>query len=465
MKKVSSWVIVACSILFVIVIGVFVLFNIIFPFTSVISTDIGDIDISFKTNKQASEIILNEINDYDFIIKLSDNSVEEKKYSDIIENINQEVLLDNLKKLSKLKFLFSKGTQPFDLTDVVVVSKDSIDSIINTISEQNSDNVVRPQNAYITYNSEKNEFEIVSEIYGNIFIEGCSDIFEQALKSFEKEIDFVELGCYETPEVTADNSILKSNLGVYNGYKSVELIYTFGYNQEKITLPIFNSWLIPNYIEDGISLNGDKPFNIDNEGVKSFVAELNKKYTTIGTSRSFTTSTGETITVSNGDYGWILDRSKMIESIKENLSNKKSATFDGIFSQKGAVFGEKDFSNSYVEVSIENQRVWMYVNGECIVDTPVVTGNVGRNMGTRKGIFSLTYKTRNAVLRGADYETPVSYWMPFDGGIGLHDATWRYQFGGTIYKWNGSHGCVNMPLNAAKTVYENIDKSMPIIVW
>jgi len=55
--------------------------------------------------------------------------------------------------------------------------------------------------------------------------------------------------------------------------------------------------------------------------------------------------------------------------------------------------------------------------------------------------------------------------MPFDGGIGLHDATWRYQFGGNIYKWNGSHGCVNMPLNAAKVVYENIDKSMPIIVW
>ena len=161
----------------------------------------------------------------------------------------------------------------------------------------------------------------------------------------------------------------------------------------------------------------------------------------------------------------ILDKAKMIEDIKNHIVSKNSETVEGIFSQKGALFGEKDFSNSYVEVSISNQRVWMYVNGECIVDTPVVTGNVGKNMGTRKGIFSLTYKTKNAVLRGADYETPVNYWMPFDGGIGLHDATWRGSFGGNIYKWNGSHGCVNMPLKAAKTVYENIDKTMPIIVW
>jgi len=392
MKKVSNWIIVACSILLVVVIGVVVLFNIVFPFTSVVSTDIGDIDISFKTNKQASEIISNEINDYNFVIKLSDNSTEEKSYSEVIENINQEVLLENLRKLSKFKFLFSKSTQSLDLTNVIIIDKDSIDSIINTISKKNEENIIESKNAYITYNIEKNEFEIIPEVYGNVFVDGCSDIFEQALKSFEKEIDFVELNCYEAPEVIKENSVLNSNLGIYNSYKEVELEYIFGNNKEKITLPIFYAWLIPNYIEDGISLNGDKPFNIDNDGVKSFVGELNKKYTTIGTSRSFTTSTGDVITVSNGDYGWILDRNKMIESIKENLLNKNSGTFDGIFSQKGAVFGEKDFSNSYVEVSIDNQRVWMYVNGECIVDTPVVTGNVGRNMGTRKGIFLLHIK-------------------------------------------------------------------------
>ena len=69
------------------------------------------------------------------------------------------------------------------------------------------------------------------------------------------------------------------------------------------------------------------------------------------------------------------------------------------------------------------------------------------------------------MLRGPGYASPVSYWMPFNGGVGLHDATWRGSFGGTIYKTNGSHGCVNIPLKAAKVVYENLTYTMPIIVW
>ena len=155
----------------------------------------------------------------------------------------------------------------------------------------------------------------------------------------------------------------------------------------------------------------------------------------------------------------------MIEDINSHFNELKSEEKEAIFKQKGYCFGDLDFSDSYVEVSIENQRVWLYVDGECIVDTPVVTGNVSAGHNTRKGVFSLTYKTRNATLRGPGYASFVYYWMPFDGGIGLHDATWRSSFGGTIYKTNGSHGCVNMPLEAAKIVYNNLESNMPIIVW
>ena len=107
----------------------------------------------------------------------------------------------------------------------------------------------------------------------------------------------------------------------------------------------------------------------------------------------------------------------------------------------------------------------MYKKGEKIVDTPIVSGCVSWGCSTPTGVYSLTYKTRNATLRGPGYATPVSYWMPFNGDIGMHDATWRSSFGGTIYKWDGSHGCINMPLNAVKQVYENIEDTMPIIVW
>ena len=84
---------------------------------------------------------------------------------------------------------------------------------------------------------------------------------------------------------------------------------------------------------------------------------------------------------------------------------------------------------------------------------------------TPAGVFGISYKTTNAVLRGATYETPVNYWMPFYGNFGMHDATWRSEFGGDIYIANGSHGCVNLPLDAAATIYQHISAGFPVICY
>ena len=101
-----------------------------------------------------------------------------------------------------------------------------------------------------------------------------------------------------------------------------------------------------------------------------------------------------------------------------------------------------------------------------------VTGNVSAGHATPQGTYSLTYKTRDAVLRGSknadgeyEYESPVSYWMPFNGGIGFHDATWRSSFGGSIYKTAGSHGCVNMPKSNAAKLYELVEKGIPVVCY
>ena len=91
-----------------------------------------------------------------------------------------------------------------------------------------------------------------------------------------------------------------------------------------------------------------------------------------------------------------------------------------------------------------------------------MSGNLSKGWGTPAGSYPLTYKQRDAVLKGENYRTPVDYWMPFNGGIGMHDAKWRSSFGGTIYKTGGSHGCINLPHSVAKKIYENISAGMPV---
>ena len=55
--------------------------------------------------------------------------------------------------------------------------------------------------------------------------------------------------------------------------------------------------------------------------------------------------------------------------------------------------------------------------------------------------------------------------MPFNGNIGLHDATWRKDFGGDIFLKDGSHGCVNLPPEKAKEIFTTIEKGIPVIVY
>ena len=112
----------------------------------------------------------------------------------------------------------------------------------------------------------------------------------------------------------------------------------------------------------------------------------------------------------------------------------------------------------------------MYENGVLTWDSPCVTGNVSKDYTTPEGIYSLTYKETDRILRGSkkedgtyEYESHVDYWMPFNGGIGFHDASWREKFGGTIYQYAGSHGCINLPVEKSKLLYEKVYKGMPVL--
>lgn len=116
----------------------------------------------------------------------------------------------------------------------------------------------------------------------------------------------------------------------------------------------------------------------------------------------------------------------------------------------------------YVEVDISDQTVELYKDKNIILTTLCVTGK--DSTPTRIGYFPIKYKTYDTYLKGPGYNSHVYYWMPFDGGIGLHDAAWRSEFGGDIHFNGGSHGCVNMPHDAAKTIYENVSAGTKVLV-
>ena len=129
------------------------------------------------------------------------------------------------------------------------------------------------------------------------------------------------------------------------------------------------------------------------------------------------------------------------------------------------VIYDKEVGDTYVEVSLADQHMWYIVDGDVYLESDCVTGNY-RSADTPKGFWKVNNKISPCTLKGDDYVSHVTYWMPFiGGGWGLHDATWRSRFGGSIYKGDGSHGCVNLPYDIAKKMYAHIEIGTPVIVY
>ena len=120
---------------------------------------------------------------------------------------------------------------------------------------------------------------------------------------------------------------------------------------------------------------------------------------------------------------------------------------------------------TYIEISIDQQHMWFYEDGKLVLDTSVVTGNADGEHNTPPGSYAIQDHAMNVTLIGDDYETPVTYWMGFNGGIGIPAADWRSSCGGDISEGNGSHGCVNTPYEKVKVIFEHTEVGTPVYVY
>lgn len=318
--------------------------------------------------------------------------------------------------------------------------------------------VVEPVDAHISEYDAENGYQIVPEIQGNVLNQTKTiQTVETAVDALLTEIDLEKADCYEEPSVYADDAKLTERLAQMKQYTDLRIVYHFGQQEEVIDGSVLSGWLLVDEETNKVSVSEEK--------IDDFVVMLRKKYDTIFRSREFQTSYGKTITIEGGDYGWWMNYSQEQEQLKEMIENGESGERIPVYYQTAAVYGSQDYGNTYIEINLTAQHLFLYVNGEKKMESEFVSGNAARGFDTPAGIYGITYKEQDAMLVGENYETPVSYWMPFNGNIGLHDAIWRDSFGADIYKKSGSHGCINMPYLKAKELYGEIAKGTPVICY
>ena len=200
--------------------------------------------------------------------------------------------------------------------------------------------------------------------------------------------------------------------------------------------------------------------SVDAAKVAAYVQGLRNKYDTPAGTQTWQSADGTAKSIKT-DYGWHIDQAKETEALIANIQSLQSVTREPVYASRAAQTEMPQWGKTFVEIDISSQHVYFYQDGNCVWDSKCVTGTAtDPDRATPTGVFALKYKQRDRVLRGRNnpqtgkpsYESPVAYWMPFNGNIGLHDANWRSSFGGNIYLKSGSHGCINLPPKNAKTL-------------
>lgn len=424
-------------------------------------TTINGIEVSSMTLAKAEQLIAKQAEEYSLTVQTRDGGTEQILGNEIgyhyVSDGSVQALLEGQNYLAWLEKWFA-SPDSYTVETVAAYDTEKLKQRISTMQCMNPETIIPPQDAKLEQ-QEDGHYLVKDEVQGTqLNADTVLTKMEEAVQTGNTVLNLGDAGCYVAPAVTADKGKLQAEAAIRNQYADMKITcYMGGDVTEVLDQKVFGDWY---------TLDENLQVSFDKEQVKNWVAGFAARYDTIGTMETFYTSMGETVSVEARTYGWQMNQEEETEAIYQLLLAGQSAEHSPSWYESARSRGDNDLGRTYVEIDYTNQHMWFYIDGALIVDTPVVTGNVSKGTSSPEGIFCLVGKEENAVLVGEDYKTPVEYWMPFFGGVGIHDAdSWRTEYGGTIYQWGGSHGCINTPTRNAAIIYQNIEPGTPIICY
>lgn len=430
------------------------------------NTYVGSHDFSLKTTAETQEAFSNAVKDYHLYIhsegfQLSFSSDEATLEAD------PEAFTDAVHQAENAWAWPALIWMPHDVSDLVAATYSGTgldDTIREAVSDFNKD-AIESKNASLTYNKTTDSFEIEREVYGTeLDADAVVNRVHEAMARLETD---VALGDAEKTKptllsddprlpdaVTEANKMLSSVLHLYLGKKEIATI-----DKEELI--------------DWIDVNDNAEACIPTDAIDDWASDISKKYSTLGTTRSYKRPDGKTFKVSGGDYGWRIKTDELISTVQKSVKDCKEENVDIPCSSEAYTYqeGGRDWGTRYIDVDLSAQHVYFYdENGKKIWDSACVSGLPTAKRATPKGVYSVNDKASPSTLTGYEngkktYETKVTYWMPFEGNaVGFHDATWQPSFGGSRYKVGGSHGCINLPYSKAQSLYSLIKVGDVVVV-
>ena len=362
------------------------------------------------------------------------------------------------------------STRNYQVDTSFTYDKEALKKSLEALPESDPKNGEEPENAYLVLGSD-DRFYIEPDTQGSIISpEGLLEAVSKSLDNGVSEIDVAAVPeAYKTAAVTLDDELLNKRLEDLNSFLNVKATYHMTDGPDEV----LDGHVLKDWIKS-TTVGGKTQYALDPVYIRvkadEYIASLAAKDDTELNSIAFESTKLGTVQLPTNEFGHRLDQEKMSANLYRNLMARKSFTQDPEYSMN--VMPDIGPEGTYVEVDIPNQHVYYYVKGKLTWESDCVSGteqNAGRRTPT--GVYSLYYKQLNRTLHGpprADgtpsYSSFVNYWMAFYKGYGLHDASWRSEYGGNIFQYSGSHGCVNLPKKKAAELYDILDVGTTVLI-
>ena len=434
-------------------------------------TMVNGSDVGGMTLQKANDQLSKKVNGQSLKLIFNDGQSEVLQSAQLGVSYNKDNSLNQLMK-NQNKWAWFIGffkNEKNTLTDLIQISDENLTNGIASMEHAKEENQIAPTDAYIQYKD--GSFSIIEEMLGSKFnIEELVKNIKVALSEGKQQLDVTKANGYVKPQVYKDDQDLNNQLKAANEYCLSAITYTTPKGKEiALDGSTLITWLSKQ--DDGSYTKDESVFK---EKLTAFVKELASQYNSIGATRTFTGKDGQSHTVSGGTYGFRISTDSEVSALLKMINENKSEN-NRIPEHTGQLpSGENGgLGTTYLEINITKQHLWFVKDGSVVLESDFVSGKESDPTRlTPSGTYYIYNKERNRVLRGTkqpngkyEYESPVSYWMPFNKGIGLHDASWRSTFGRDIYINSGSHGCINLPTGFAGSLYSQIYVNLPVVVY
>lgn len=417
------------------------------------NTSLNGVDVSGMTALQAQATIETMVQNYELQIQERENRTETITGADIDLTYELTEIAQQVMKRQNVWLWFYDGwkNKELQLEAEVAYDREKLMTEIQNLSALQETNVVAPKEPEIVKTGDT--FTVKDGVEGTkLLFTPTHRAIRTGIRHMLAAVDLDKEGCYAKLQYTPEDHCIKEAVDYLNAVKDMEIIYQFGEESETLTGEQILDWI-------QISKNYD--VTVDEEQVRSYIEYLQDTYEIRGQVINFHTSYGQNVDITSyirsNDLNTQTELEQLLSAIEDVTEETQRFERDA---QEMASVGD-----TYIEINLTAQHLYCYKNGSVILETDIVSGKPSTGCATPPGIYSIRSKTSPAILVGATYRTPVSYWMPFNGGIGLHDATWQSAYGGNLYLTKGSHGCINLPLDVAKFIYNNYSAGDTVVLY